>query len=121
MNRDIQTVRAFDAQVSEVVFGIKTEYRHWFSGAVRNYDYMNDIHEIIPAYSTTWEGMKLVVEEMKRKGWSFTLQCWGDEEQIEEMPYEATFGFLGSEPTATANTAPHAVCLAALKALEGNV
>lgn len=68
-------------------------------------------------FSTTWEGMKVVVEEMQRRGWGFTLQRWGHDETGDHQ-YEATFGFLGDKPGATADTAPHAVCLAALSALQ---
>lgn len=74
--------------------------------------------EDIPEYSTTWSGMQLVVEEMQRRGWSFTLQRYGDDNG-EKSPWEATFGYMGDEPGAIEETAPHAVCMAALSALEG--
>lgn len=30
-----------------------------------------------PAYSSTWEGFGLLVEEAKRRGWEFSAAVWG--------------------------------------------
>ncbi|MBB6694400.1 hypothetical protein H7B90_23670 [Cohnella xylanilytica] len=64
----------------------------------------------VPSYSTTWNGMQLVVEEMQRRGMSFTLKSWP-----EESRYYANFDKINGQ---FADTAPHAVCMAALSALE---
>ncbi|MEK0313732.1 hypothetical protein [Cohnella sp. 56] len=67
-----------------------------------------------PAYSTTWEGMRLVVEEMQRRGWDLGLftdhEGWLAEFIILEN---------GSLAKGRAETAPHAVCLACIAAIEG--
>ena len=72
----------------------------------------------IPAFSTTWQGMQLVVEEMQRRGFeyrfgsyatvSFTWKHWAKFNDDTKL-YE----------TITADSLPHAVCMAALSALEG--
>ena len=69
-------------------------------------------------YSTEWDCMRLVVDEMQRRGFeyrfgsyetvSFTWKHWAKfNDDIRE--YE----------TITADSLPHAVCMAALSALEG--
>lgn len=65
----------------------------------------------LPRYSTTWEGMGLVVEEMKRRGWRWAA-------------FDESSGYLCSfvrddeeEIYASAPTAPEAVARAALLAL----
>jgi len=71
----------------------------------------------VPSYSTTWNGMQLVVEEMQRRGFQFMLF------QTNNMKWKAVIynGFTRSHIYAEAfeYTAPHAVCMAALSALEG--
>ena len=69
-----------------------------------------------PPYSTdiaaAWE---MVVEKMRAKGYEWSLETDGEEW------YAGLFGPRGPElellASATASTAPHAICLAALKAV----
>lgn len=68
-----------------------------------------------PAFSTSWSGMQLVVEEMQRRGW-----CWSIWE-TEKGTYYCEFDGLrtgGGVGFGDGTTAPHAVALAALSALE---
>lgn len=70
----------------------------------------------LPEYSTTWSGMQLVVEEMQRRNWWIVLNSEGDK-------WSALFYW---DPNAEAfeeesDTAPHAVALAAIAVLEGQV
>lgn len=64
--------------------------------------------EDIPEYSTTWNGMQLVVEEMDKRGWDFTLTYSNG---------IATAQF-GSAAHSQRDSAPFATAMAALKALE---
>lgn len=65
----------------------------------------------IPKYSTTWEGIGLVVGEMDRREWGLTLNYDGE---------QWLAAFLGHKdvPYAEAETAPHACALAAISALQ---
>ena len=69
----------------------------------------------IPGYSTDWNGMQLVVEEMQRRGYDFTLKHY---EGMVGWWWAATFAKRINHPI-TAETAPYAVCKAAILALEG--
>lgn len=62
--------------------------------------------------SREWSGMQLVVEEMQRRGWIFTLNYDG-------YKWIAAFMSHKDVPYAEGESAPHAVCLAAISALEG--
>lgn len=66
----------------------------------------------LPEYSTTWEGMQLVVEEMQRREKHFTLSYRTDGEAYARFGMVA--GRFGVHP-------PHATALAAIAALEGQV
>lgn len=77
--------------------------------------------ERVPDYSITWEGMRLVVESMQAKGWWLVLKS----PFVLGEPYYAGFTPLGTSGWngrpdfgASGDDAPHAVCLAALLALE---
>lgn len=63
-------------------------------------------------YSTAWEGMRLVVERMRELGWWVDLTL-RDEWQCKFHGYPRPREILGSS-----DTLPHAVCLAALAAVE---
>lgn len=65
-----------------------------------------------PAYSTTWDGMALVVGEMQRRGYELTLRTY---EGMGGWRYVAKFG---NSPT-TCDSAPMAVTASAIKALQG--
>jgi len=66
-----------------------------------------------PRFSTTWEGMRLVVEEMQRRGWDYTLEIIAPRVEHE---IRAQFGSLSP---VSGETATHATVLAAIKALQG--
>lgn len=75
--------------------------------------------EDIPEYSTTWSGMQLVVEEMQRRGWVYSLESQAI------LNYVAKFAKLSESMDKIveskfvyADTLPRAVCMAALSALE---
>jgi len=70
-----------------------------------------------PAFSTSWSGMQLVVEEMQRRGYDFRLRLY--ETIGGEWKYFARFEDGEEEYDAIGDSAPHAVALAALSALEG--
>lgn len=65
----------------------------------------------IPAYSTTWGGLGLVVDEMDRREWGFTLSYDGQQWLAAFLAYKEV-------PYAEADTAPHAVAEACLSALQ---
>jgi hypothetical protein len=74
-----------------------------------------------PPYSTSWEGMRLVVERMKADGWL----AWIHDKPAGAVAMFAQPNFLGERSSRyhEAPTAPLAVCraaLAALKALESS-
>ena len=48
----------------------------------------------IPAYSSTWEGFGLLVEECERRGWGYSLNFWAGKDGT--MAREATLKFPGS-------------------------
>lgn len=73
----------------------------------------------VPEYSTTWEGMHLVIEEMQRRGYRYMIHDTHNGIPLAQFQkyndaYELT-GFGRSE----GETAPHAVTVAAIKAIQG--
>lgn len=78
----------------------------------------------VPPLSTTWEGMRLVVEAMRAKGWRMRLETFEDSVDA-EFYFPALInseGWLERDSKhfrATADDAPRAVALAALLAMEG--
>lgn len=69
----------------------------------------------IPRCSTTWEGMRLVVEAMRAKGWYVTMN--GPDGY--DGHWFARFRSRTFVESANADTAPHAVALAAMLAVGG--
>ncbi|RKN86771.1 hypothetical protein D7M11_02090 [Paenibacillus ginsengarvi] len=71
--------------------------------------------EFLPAYSTSWEGMRLVVEEMQRRGWDY---------RIESYRGDVSFAFLQREHEGYSEEVgtelPYIATLAAIKALQGS-
>lgn len=65
------------------------------------------------APSTSWASTQLVVEEMQRRGYDFSLKHY---EGMSSWRWAAQFAWRLNNPH-TADTAPHAVCMAALSAL----
>lgn len=65
-----------------------------------------------PTYSTTGDGMLAVLERMRELGWRSLVTTYG--ERIEAMFYPGEGWPIYA---ASADTLPHAVCLAALEAV----
>ncbi|WP_127532758.1 BC1872 family protein [Paenibacillus kobensis] len=66
----------------------------------------------ILGYSTDWNAMRLVVEEMIRRGAEVNIGFYED--------WDCQFDYKGTNFRDVSSTAPHAVCLAALQALEAD-
>jgi hypothetical protein len=64
-------------------------------------------------YSTTWEGLGLIVEHMRQNGWTFALDVSLDREWPEAYFHGKQFG------AASAETYPRAVAIAAVLAAQG--
>ena len=65
-------------------------------------------------YSTTWEGMRLVVERMRKLGFTPSMeQAFTGEKWTAYFDINKSSGWV----TGSAATLPHAVCLAALAAV----
>lgn len=105
----MQPGRKLDALVAEVVMGNQIKNGIEFpkgelSGGVT-----------LTRYSTSWEGMRLVVERMREMGFCFQV--------TQDSKWDA--GFMNKEQedfwSGDSDIAPHAVCLAALAAIEGGV
>lgn len=96
-------------------------YRDWESEMHRyeqipfsDIDRMKHIVAGVPELSTTWEGMRLVVEEMQRRGWDY---------RIESYKWETSFVFIQREHEGYSEQAgtdiPYLCVLAAIGALQG--
>lgn len=76
--------------------------------------------EPVPRYSTTWEGMRLVVEKMRERGFvvDITVDCFagGRPAGVDVCMWDDYRTPQADRPQAHADTAPHAVALAALHA-----
>lgn len=127
------TGRALDAMVAEKVMGWKwfvhPEEPRAFLASPKSLDQMErmgwlpddgrEAREMgfsIPAYSSTWEGLGLVVDEMERRKWAWKIQKVYRGEGAADGHY-ALFTSGGQEGYSLALTAPEAVARAALKAL----
>ena len=110
----VQAGRELDAKVAEVVMG-------W------TYRGLHPIHEcplwatghgdtFLPKFSTEWDGMRLIVERMRELGWLYAACCGYETHRFQfyRPGCRDTVG-IGSN----CETLPHAVCLAALAAIEG--
>jgi hypothetical protein len=65
-----------------------------------------------PPYSTSWEAAGRLVEEMHRRGWKWLAGSYGAESGV-----AGGFFRRGEEHSAVAPSLPHALSLAALRAL----
>ena len=76
----------------------------------------------LPEYSTTWNGMQLVVEEMQRRGWDYLASSLTNGNHAMRFDKYSIIDGREVEKTARADAPalPHATALAALKALEGS-
>lgn len=74
--------------------------------------------EPVPFYSTTWEGMGMVIEAMQKREYEFEFQgFYYDDGGGERFFIDATFVQVGWCHTMRADTMPLAVARAAVKAL----
>ncbi|WP_028562301.1 hypothetical protein [Paenibacillus pinihumi] len=106
---DMQPGVEMDELIDEVVFG-RTD--KGFNGKYRyRYRYDGKNGKWIPEpYSTTWIGMQYVVEEMRRRGWNLVLL-------MKSETFGAGFSKGDIKTSEDSDSAPHAVCIAAIKAL----
>ena len=108
-----------DALVAEKVMGWERYDRHgwWLTNPA---EHLDRALAVLPdyAFSTSWEGVGLVIERMRELGWVLTLQEWLEPED-DVLPWVAEFHLIArdGESAADAPTAPEAVCRAALAAL----
>jgi hypothetical protein len=70
----------------------------------------------VPAYSSTWDGLGLVVEAMRGKGYAFRLTTKSEQFM---WAYFGPLRGIGKEGFAGDSYAPRAVALAAYQALTG--
>lgn len=110
--------RELNQMVHEIVFGNDlTGFQFHHDSNIMYRDLDDIIRDIIdiPEYSTTWEGMRLVVEEMQRRGFSVFLN-----NHSSEFRWNCNFRNEQGEIVggAFSDSAPHAVILAALAAIK---
>lgn len=77
--------------------------------------YVNgEIWEKIPQFSTTWEGMGVLVEEAMKRGFAFRIETRFMDGIF--FDYQCVVGDGSMIESATGTTAPQTLCLAFLKA-----
>ncbi|MDQ0062347.1 hypothetical protein [Paenibacillus harenae] len=111
MIENMQPGRELDKIIRIKLFGDITGNWTWLESWGHNWIKDNSERGVwfeLPQYSTTWEGMRLVVEEMQQRGWDFKLEAMGLNVWVAEF---GTAGSMGE------SSAPHATCLATLLAL----
>ncbi|RUS41937.1 hypothetical protein, partial [Cohnella sp. AR92] len=85
MNTNDQPGHELNILVAEKVFGYKV-----YRGVIgRNTERQDGKLIYLDDYSTTWEGMRLVVEEIERRSFEWAIQgkratVWNDDEGIDE-------------------------------------
>jgi hypothetical protein len=77
------------------------------------------LHLPPPPYSTSWEAAGRLVEEMRKRGYRYTLSDDGRNDGLHEAEFWPPAERVRIDPLgyATAPTAPEAIALAALRAL----
>ena len=102
-----------DRRIHEVVFHIDTSNYQQEGKILRRRRKSGVIESFpLPEYSTTWNGMQLVVEEMRRRNWQLVLN-----DDLDKWTAIYFWDPNGSSYEAESESAPHAVCMAALSAL----
>ena len=74
--------------------------------------------KLIPNFSTKWSDMEIVVRMLRERGYYFNLEA--PIIDCQQPGWLATFEYNFVNYTEGADTAPYAVCLAALAAVRGN-
>jgi hypothetical protein len=114
----IEAGRELDAMVAEKVMGLETGAsgdNAWILGDALYV--IDDGHAaVLPHYSTDIAAAWLVVEKMRADGWHFELS---DRDAVDEQPFWVEFATKEYERGGQSwqAAAPHAICLAALKAV----
>lgn len=139
MINDMKPGPELDAIILEKLFGWR-----WIEGPKYDYDGLCEKHKVLippsisddmayrlfppkggiiaPTHfgtgrklSTSWEGMRLVVEEMQRRGWEYAIESEGDKVHVRFFkPLEGDYAEHNGE-----TSAPTACVKAAIKALQG--
>jgi len=129
---DMKPGRELDAFVAEVVFGLEVAKQERYSQFhyelakkakipkaqmdIPKYISYSVGSKVLTEYSTSWEGMRLVVEEMQRRGW------WLYVDQRSDKEYNVRFWHSSKgiwSEFVLAGPLPYATILAAIKALQG--
>lgn len=117
MESNRQAGRELDDLIATKVMGWKLSIDHAEDGGYTWFDADGEETYCREDFrpSTTWEGMRLVVEEMKRRGWATEMN-------IDLNNYVVMRRIIGNTDTefCSGGDLPHLVCLAALKALEAD-
>lgn len=115
----MQPGRELDAKVAEVVMGWAPHFRNtaFYVKAELRLAIMASFEMHVSGWkpSESWEGMRLVLERMRELGWTPYMAI--HEERWDE--WNVTFVKVNAAFSRTAAEMPHAVCLAALAAIEG--
>ena len=122
---ELQAGPALDAEIARVVFGwVDDPWIDPFNGERYAFRLPDGTADNPAPYSTTWEGLGLVVERMRERDIYFAIEPYSTGYTITNFhEYDGEYTIYGSSPQPQvetwAPTAPHAVCLAALRALAG--
>lgn len=122
--------RELDALIAEKVMGIEVEVYDFASGR-QGYFYKGTLAAHIPEYSTSIEAAWEVVEKLTEgdkiyfevtRYRSYPYEGMRSQGGLDGPPhkqfYRARFSSVEKSGTGDSDTAPHAICLAALKAVE---
>jgi hypothetical protein len=114
--------RELDALIAEKVFGFSAES---ISGIGQTWSRKNDSDGFyLQPYSTSIEAAWEVVEKMFKLGWNMELNLSvSDDSRAHVSVYRVDFRkFINQEAWVTefSQSAPHAICLAALKTMESS-
>lgn len=105
----MQAGRELDVKVAEALGWPITEMNgEWFVRVVTKFYEGQEALEPMPEFSTTWEGMGLLVEEARRQGILIDLETWPDF-------YEARAADVSHLVKVEGKTASSTTCLAFLK------
>ena len=109
--------RHLDRLLSTRLFG---QWRLWHNGSETYVYHKDGSKSILPRYSSTWEGMRLVVEALIRDDWEVSLEYSAYWQGQEDTGWKVVLCCIRGQRQvvpAYAPTAPEAVARAALAAL----
>ena len=122
---DLAAGRELDALVAEKVMGCAVERRERpvfgaFCRCVNELHWQSDLSAGIPKFSAFISAAWEVVEHMDSLGWKVQVRSDSQLEGYEaDGPWVCVFNSRDGVPWAAADTAPLAICRAALKAISG--